>query len=282
MVAGAAKFPGSSPATVPLGPYHRCRSHEHGPRLGDPRLLETTASRPRRPCLAAIRVAVAAVAITGLARTATAHRGQARATCSRPPFRTHLTAILAAAAVSTVFAAVAVASPVHAADPGDHGTDLHLVLASRMAGLGRWWLASRRRPIGAGRPAAPPTPEYFRVVSTKPSGPGTIIVTGVVNAGGTEKPGRVIDGATFAGGSFRIYHSAGPPTVRFDATTCVGTISQVGPFEVIDATGDMGGLAGCGRCVFEALYTTARVAGHCSSTMTAYTETIERAATVKA
>ena len=46
--------------------------------------------------------------------------------------------------------------------------------------------------------------------------PGTIIVTGVVNAGGTEKPGRAIDGATFASGSFRIDHSVGQPTVRFD------------------------------------------------------------------
>jgi hypothetical protein len=108
--------------------------------------------------------------------------------------------------------------------------------------------------------------EYFHVVSTKPSGPGTIIVTGVVNAGGTEKPGRAIDGATFPGGSFRIDHSAGQPTARFDAATCVGTITQTGPFEVIDATGDMGGLAGSGRYVFQALYTTARVAGHCSST----------------
>ena len=187
-----------------------------------------------------------------------------------------------AIAVGTAFAAVAVASPASATN-----------LATTTARTSAWssqtgWpgpAAGGWRP-GAGPAMWPPSSaahtEYFHVVSTKPSGPGTIIVTGVVNAGGTEKPGRAIDGATFADGSFRIDHSAGQPTVRFDSATCVGTITQVGPFEVIDATGDMGGLAGSGRYIFRALYTTARVAGHCSSTMTAYTETIEGVATVKA
>jgi hypothetical protein len=196
--------------------------------------------------------------------------------------RTYLTAILAAAAAGTAFLAVAVASPANAAN-----------LATTTARASTWssqtgwpgWAAGGWRP-GADpsmrAPGSAARTEYFRVVSTKPSGPGTIIVTGVVNAGGTEKPGRAIDGATFAGGSFRIDHSAGQPTVRFDPATCVGTITQGGPFEVIDATGDMGGLAGSGRYVFQALYTTARVAGHCSSTMTAYTETIQGVATVKA
>jgi len=73
-----------------------------------------------------------------------------------------------------------------------------------------------------------------------------------------------------------------PAGVRFDSSTCVGTITQVGPFEVIDATGHMGGLVGSGWYSLQALYTTARVAGHRSSTMTAYTETIEGIATVKA
>jgi hypothetical protein len=200
----------------------------------------------------------------------------------RRPSRTYLTAILAAAAVGTAFVAVAVASPANA-------TDLATTTARTSA-----WSSQTGWPgpaAGGWRPGADPSmwapssaarTEYFHVVSTKPSGPGTIIVTGVVNAGGTEKPGRAVDGATFADGSFRIDHSAGHPTVRFDSATCVGAITQAGPFEVIDATGDMGGLAGGGRYVFQALYTTARVAGHCSSTMTAYAETIEGVATVRA
>jgi hypothetical protein len=199
----------------------------------------------------------------------------------RRPSRTFLTVILASAAVGTTFA-VAAASPANATSAPT--TRPRISAWPPQAG----WPGS---PAGGWRPGTDPsmqTPgsaartEYFHVVSTKPSGPGTIIVTGVVNAGGTEKPGRAIDGATFAGGSFRIDHSAGQPTVRFDPATCVGTITQAGPFEVIDATGDMGGLAGSGRYVFRALYTTARAAGHCSATMTAYTETIEGVATVKA
>lgn len=142
---------------------------------------------------------------------------------------------------------------------------------------GGWWSGHP----GSWAPGDAAHTEYFQVVSTKPAGPGTIIVTGPVNAGGTEKPGRAVDTATFAGGSLRIDHSAGKPTTHFDPTTCVGTITQVGPFRVIDATGDMSALAGSGRYVFRGLYTTARTAGHCSSTMTAYTETIQGAATVK-
>jgi len=190
----------------------------------------------------------------------------------RRPSRTYLTAILAAAAAGTALAAAAVASPANAAATTSRTSAWSPHTGWPGPAAGGWRPAagpSRRAPGSAART------EYFHVVSTGPAGPGTIIVTGVINAGGTEKPGRAIDGATFAGGSFRIDHSAGQPTVRFDSATCVGTITQAGPFQVIDATGDMSGLAGNGRYAFQALYTTARVAGHCSSTMTAYTETIE-------
>jgi hypothetical protein len=124
--------------------------------------------------------------------------------------------------------------------------------------------------------------EYFHVVSTRPSGPGTIIITGAINAGGTERPGRAIDGANFTEGTFRIDHSAGQPTSHFNPSTCVGTITQFGPFKVIDTTRGLRGLAGSsGHYSFRALYTTAREAGRCTSTMTAYTETINGVATVK-
>ena len=198
-------------------------------------------------------------------------------------------AILAAAAAGTAFVAVAVASPANATSAST--TTSPMSTWSSQTGwpgpaAGGWPPAAGG--WGPGADPSMPAPgsaahtEYVHVLSTKPSGPGTIIVTGVVNAGGTEKPGRAIDGATFAGGSLRIDHSAGQPAVRFDPATCVGTITQAGPFKVIDATGDMRGLAGSGRYVFHALYTTARVGGHCSSTMTAYTETIDGVATVKA
>ena len=208
----------------------------------------------------------------------------------RPLSRTFRTTILAAAAVSTAIVAFLAASPADASNPSTT-TSRGSTWSSQTGWPGSWssptgWPgpAAGSWPLGAHPTAwAPSTAahtEYFHVVSTKPSGPGTIIVTGVVNDGGTENPGRAIDIATFATGSFRIDHSVGQPSVHFDSATCVGTITQAGPFEVIDTTGDMGGLAGSGHYIFRALYTTARGATHCSSTMTAYTETIDGEATV--
>lgn len=133
---------------------------------------------------------------------------------------------------------------------------------------------------GSWAPARSARTEYFHVASTDPSGPGTIIITGVVNAGGTEHPGRAIDDATFARGSFRIDHSAGHPTVRFNDQTCVGTITQTGPFSVIDGTGKFSGFAGRGTYMFDALYTTARDAKGCTKVMTGYIESIDGTATL--
>lgn len=131
---------------------------------------------------------------------------------------------------------------------------------------------------GWGHPAK--DSEYFHVESTNPAGPGAIVITGVVNAGGVEHPGRAIDGATFAGGTFRIDHSAGRPTVHFDPATCVGTITQNGPFSVIDGTGRFAHLAGSGRYEFRAIYTTASGAKGCGKAMTAYIEQINGVATL--
>jgi hypothetical protein len=133
---------------------------------------------------------------------------------------------------------------------------------------------------GPWTPAQSAHTEYFHVASTAPSGPGTIIITGVVDAGGTEHPGRAIDEATFADGSFRIDHSAGHPNASFNAETCVGTINQTGPFSVIDGTGRFSGLAGSGTYVFRALYTTARDAGGCTKVMTGYIESIDGTVTL--
>jgi hypothetical protein len=133
---------------------------------------------------------------------------------------------------------------------------------------------------GPWAPARSARTEYFHVASTDQSGPGTIIITGVVDAGGTEHPGRAIDDATFARGSFRIDHSAGHPTARFNAETCVGTISQTGPFSVIDGTGRFSGLVGSGTYEFYALYTTARDATGCTKVMTGYIESIDGAITL--
>jgi hypothetical protein len=134
------------------------------------------------------------------------------------------------------------------------------------------WAQSAQRPW---TPARSARTEYFHVASTALSGPGTIIITGVVDAGGAEHPGQSIDDATFAGGGFRIDHSAGHPSARFNEDTCVGIINQTGPFSVLDGTGRFSGFAGSGTYVFHALYTTARDVRGCTKVMTGYIESID-------
>ena len=122
---------------------------------------------------------------------------------------TFLTAILAAAAVSTAFVAVAVASPAVASPANATNASATTSRISTWSPATGWpgsWSSPTGWPgsaAGGWRPGAGPSmwapgraahTEYFHVVSTKPSGPGTIIVTGVVNAGGTEKPGRAVQG----------------------------------------------------------------------------------------
>lgn len=157
---------------------------------------------------------------------------------------------------------------------------------SPWAGPGRW----RPGPSGTWdgpsamwdgpAPASPKRAEYFQVASTSPAGPGAIIVTGAFSDGGVEHPGRAIDQAVFTGGSFRIDHSAGHPASRFNPRTCVGTITQTGPFHVYDGTGRFAGISASGTYRFDATYTTARVTSGCSKTITAYIETINGTATL--
>jgi hypothetical protein len=133
---------------------------------------------------------------------------------------------------------------------------------------------------GGSAPASSGRAEYFHVASTNQAGPGAIIVTGVFNDGGVEHPSRTVDSAVFGDGTFRIDHSSGQPTTRFNARTCVGTITQTGPFRVYDGTGRFSGLGGSGTYWFYATYTTGRNATGCTKTVTAYIETIDGAITV--
>jgi hypothetical protein len=145
------------------------------------------------------------------------------------------------------------------------------------AGAGRTWARAETRTASASSGAT----ERFQVESTDPRGPGAIIVTGVINAGGIEHPGRAVDGAVFSGGRMRIDHSAGHPATRFNPTTCVGTITQTGPFRVYDATGRFSRLNGSGTYRFDAEYTTADSTSGCTKTITAYIETIDGTISVR-
>lgn len=197
------------------------------------------------------------------------------------PRRQHrLSRPILAAAVASVIAGVtlaACAGTSSAETTTATATTAALPMSAGPLSSGPGWAESDP---GAWEPARSARTEYFHVASTAPSGPGTIIITGVIDAGGTEHPGRAIDDATFAGGGFRIDHSAGHPSARFNAETCVGTINQTGPFSVIDGTGRFAGLAGSGTYVFRALYTTARDSRGCTKVMTGYIESIDGTVTL--
>lgn len=200
---------------------------------------------------------------------------------SRASSHTAALVILAALVAGGAFAAVTGAASASGFGPPAGGPFARTVGA---AATGRWAARSRAslgRSTGLGwggsfgHPFARDT-ERFEVESTNPTGPGVIIVTGVANAGGVEHPGRAIDSASFADGSFRIDHASGRPTEAFNPATCVGSISQVGTFEVIDGTGRFTDLSGSGRYVFRATYTTARGTTGCTRTaVTAYEESID-------
>ncbi len=201
------------------------------------------------------------------------------------------TRILAASLASgAAFAALAGTSSAatKAADPGATATPARYWASpgAPWGAPGRWradpsgmWAVPSGMWAGPA-PASSRWAEYFHVASTSPAGPGVIIVTGAFSDGGAEHPGRAIDQAIFNGGSFRIDHSTGHPTSRFNPKTCVGTITQTGPFRVYDGTGRFAGLAGSGTYHFDATYTTARTTTGCSKTMTAYIETINGSATL--
>ena len=222
-----------------------------------------------------------------LAAASTSHQTSS----PRPRLARTATRILAAALASgAAFAALAGTSSAatKAADPGATATPARYWASPGApwdgpgrwrAGLGGMWDAPHGMWAGPA-PASSRWAEYFHVASTSPAGPGVIIVTGAFSDGGAEHPGRAIDEAIFNGGSFRIDHSTGHPTSRFNPKTCVGTITQTGPFRVYDGTGRFAGINGSGTYHFDATYTTARTTTGCSKTMTAYIETINGSATL--
>ena len=255
--------------------------------------------------LAAIHLAVASVAITGLS-LATSYPRRASSPAADParpdrpaivprpsrryrPSRRILMAGVASVVLGGTVAVLAGTSSAEVTPSGKTGTratSTPVPMGAFPWSSGPGWAASGPGWAASGpgrwmsRAARSAGVEYFHVASTDSEGPGAIIVTGVVDAGGAEHPGRAIDGATFAGGGFRIDHSVGHPTIAFDPKTCVGTIDQTGPFSIIDGTGRFAALAGSGNYVFHAIYTTARGAGGCTEVMTAYLENIDGALTL--
>ncbi len=110
--------------------------------------------------------------------------------------------------------------------------------------------------------------EFFSLVATSPSGPSSIIATGVFTAGGVDHPGNKVDTAVFPDGTFKIAHSGGTGTPRFNPKTCLAVIALNGTYQVGHGTGAYAGISGHGIYRLNITFIGARnSAGKCSSSL---------------
>ena len=109
--------------------------------------------------------------------------------------------------------------------------------------------------------------EHFQLVTTSAASnaPESIIASGAFTAGGVNHPGNKVDTAMFPNGTFKIAHSNGTGTPRFNAKTCLGTIVLNGTYRLSGGTGAYAGISGHGIYRLNILIVSARnSAGKCS------------------
>jgi hypothetical protein len=124
--------------------------------------------------------------------------------------------------------------------------------------------------LGGGAALASPAPaasgtEHLQLMSTSAtSNKASIVVTGVFTAGGVDVQGNKSDTVKFGNGSFKIAHSNGTGTQKFNPTTCLMTIRLHGTYKISDGTGKYKGISGHGTYRLSILGVGARVHGKCS------------------
>jgi hypothetical protein len=108
--------------------------------------------------------------------------------------------------------------------------------------------------------------EHFQLMTTSvTSDKATVIATGAFTAGGVDQGGSRVDKLVFPGGSFKIRHSAGHGTQKFDRRSCLNTIRQHGTYKLGHGTGKFAGISGHGRYRVSIMFVAARNAnGTCS------------------
>ena len=110
--------------------------------------------------------------------------------------------------------------------------------------------------------------EYFQLVNATVANnaPSSIIARGVFTAGGVDHPGNKVDTVVFPNGMFKIAHSNGTGTQRFNARTCLGTVVLNGTYRLSGGTGAYAGISGHGIYRLNILIVAARnSAGKCSN-----------------
>jgi hypothetical protein len=122
--------------------------------------------------------------------------------------------------------------------------------------------------------------EYFQLVNATVANnaPSSIIARGAFTAGGVDHPGNKVDTVVFPDGTFKIAHSNGTGTPRFNAKTCLGTFAVNGTYQLSGGTGAYAGIRGHGIYRLNILEVAARnSAGQCSNKLppTAYQQIIK-------
>ena len=110
--------------------------------------------------------------------------------------------------------------------------------------------------------------EFFQLVNATVANnaPSSIIARGVFTAGGVDHPGNKVDTVVFPNGTFKIAHSNGTGTPRFNAKTCLSTIVLNGTYRLSGGTGAYAGISGHGIYRLNILIVGARnAAGKCSN-----------------
>jgi hypothetical protein len=110
--------------------------------------------------------------------------------------------------------------------------------------------------------------ESFQLMTTSaaPNAPESIIARGAFTAGGVNHPGNRVDTAVFPDGTFKIAHSNGTGTPRFNPRTCLGIIVLNGTYRLGGGTGAYAGISGHGIYRLNILFVAARnSAGKCSN-----------------
>jgi len=112
--------------------------------------------------------------------------------------------------------------------------------------------------------------EFFQLVATNPANnaPSSIIARGVFTAGGVDHPGNTVDTVVFPDGTFKIAHSGGTGTPRFNPKTCLAVFALNGTYRLSGGTGAYAGISGHGIYRLSITFVAARnSAGKCSNTM---------------
>ncbi len=110
--------------------------------------------------------------------------------------------------------------------------------------------------------------EHFQLLNTSAANnaPSSIIATGLFTAGGVDHPGNKVDTVVFPNGTFKIAHSNGTGTPRFNPRTCLSTITLNGTYRLSGGTGAYAGISGHGIYRLNILIVGARnSAGKCSN-----------------